>query len=432
MKRGKTSSKNRQLISWRLNCKSCSTEFPLSARHAMTRAQKIILASLFVSALSIGGFENHTLQRERTQLVAQRTRQMRLEADVQLARHQRDETRAAQEAVAQNIAATRALAMEAAAAAATTPTQLAVCVELMKQLFEEMPEQQIPELKLLGPKDWIQAAWAGQFDTLDHVRAVFSGLRRAAIILFGDQLNDALRRFTDASHGELPADIFQLAAYLTPPADREMLSRYKMTRAGIVGSPDEPLIVSLPSDDGTLSITLGQGTSFSRTSNATRTLHDDADSHAAVSDLIDKTIGTTGSIDGAQKLGQELGDALQSFIAEFANEALGHGLESLGDNIGPEMTRAAKEFSAAHPGETPTLLSHLRPYYADLDKVAEAFRPFLARMEYFQDHDGKMPTDPAQLQPYLDKTRDPATTLRLLNFTIEDHELKISLKLDPK
>jgi hypothetical protein len=398
----------------------------------MSRPQKFLLASLFVFVLSIGGFEGRALQRERTQLATQRTRQTRLESEIRLARQQRDETRAQQDAVAQIIAATQARAMEAASTAATKPAQLAVCVELMKQLLDEMPDEQIPELKLLGPKDWIQAAWAGEFDTLDHMRAVFAGLRREAIIQFGNQLNDALGRFRDASRGEWPTNIIQLAPYLKPPADREMLRRYTITRPDKAGTPGEPSIVSLPSDDGTLSVGPGQGTSFSKTSSAKETLPDDADPHAALTDLLDKTTAAIGSVDGVQKAGRELGDALQSLQMEGTIEALGKGMEALGENVGPEMTRAAKEFAAAHPGETATVLAELRPYYPDLDKVAEAFRPFLPRLEYFQDHDGKMPTDPTQLQPYLDKPRDPATTLRLIKFTLEDHELKVFIKADLK
>ncbi len=207
-----------------------------------------------------------------------------------------------------------------------------------------------------------------------------------------------------------------------------MLSRYTITHPDNAGAPGEPSIVSLPSEDGTLTIGPGQGTSLSQSSNTKGTLPDDANPQAALTDLMDKTLAATGPIDGAQKLSQELGDALQSLQAEGTMEALGKGLEALGENIGPEMIRAAKEFAAAHPGEAPTVLSQLRPYYADLDKIAEAFRPALARMEYFQDHDGKMPANPAQLQPYLDKPRDPATTLRLLKFTLEDHKFEVSFQ----
>ncbi|MBC7368760.1 MAG: hypothetical protein H7343_18450 [Undibacterium sp.] len=131
-------------------------------------------------------------------------------------------------------------------------------------MLKEVPDEKIPELALLAPRDWIEVArallqgpdgaidkiplfalmrtYASGHDIHNPVYAALADLRVKARQKFAPALQAALRRFLATAHGELPADIMQLTPFLEPPSGRTMLARYEMKRTGKAGADDEKTV----------------------------------------------------------------------------------------------------------------------------------------------------------------------------------------------
>lgn len=104
----------------------------------------------------------------------------------------------------------------------------------LKRLFEERPEAAIPELRILGDRDWLRLAATAQFESEDLIRRTLANARYAAKNIFAAQLDAALRRYTRENGGQLPSNIHLISAHFEAPPDPEMLARFQMTGQGSV------------------------------------------------------------------------------------------------------------------------------------------------------------------------------------------------------
>ena len=205
----------------------------------MTTPQKFGATALLLVAIGVGGYEAQqltaqhaliaTLQTETAQLTRQVTHSREqgaaLESDLAHARRELAEQNASAEAAAADPAALQ------------RRTWLARTKKL-KGLFAERPDQAIPELRLLGDREWLAVARNASFDTEEDTRKALATARSRAKSRFVAQLDAALRGFTRSTDGQLPADIFQLIPFFELPPDSAMLQRYTMTRSGRVA--DDP------------------------------------------------------------------------------------------------------------------------------------------------------------------------------------------------
>ena len=120
----------------------------------------------------------------------------------------------------------------------TDPTViLADRVALMKSNLERIPERRIPELPLADENDWLEAAKLATTDSDEDMRKALSLLRTAAKLKFGRELGLALRNYTQANHGNLPTDLFQLKPFFTVTVDDAVFQRWEIHVTGNTGDP---------------------------------------------------------------------------------------------------------------------------------------------------------------------------------------------------
>lgn len=298
-------------------------------------------------------------------------------------------------------------------------------VRILQQLLAELPAHRLPEQRLLEALDWIEVVRDAELDTPARIRDALAAARAAGRQKLVTFLQEALRRFTDESGGRLPADIRELARFLKPPADAEMLARYHLTRSGQLSATDEILIVENADSDMVLSVGL---TNWSMSSGSKPLTAPNEDEIAALVRAA-RAMGTT--------VAGEVGDAAGQYVESIRvlAEAFGTQFESaFGDTFKADMKQAIQRFAAEHPGEQPTNFGQIAAYYANLDKVTTLLRPLLAELEYMQDHQGRLPADPAHLRVYLDRPFDPQRAFRSfkLELSADGEHGSMSFSFGPK
>ena len=102
----------------------------------------------------------------------------------------------------------------------------------LKQLFEQMPEKKIPELKYISDRSWLGIADRFNLETDADIRDAMSYMQDGARQSFGVKVSDALRKFIVASNGELPASLAELNPYIDPPPDPALAARYQLLYSG--------------------------------------------------------------------------------------------------------------------------------------------------------------------------------------------------------
>lgn len=102
----------------------------------------------------------------------------------------------------------------------------------LRKLAAERPERTIPEFELLNEKHWFDAARDATFDTEEDLLQRLQDLRDKARRRLAPRLREALIRFLDEHDGQLPAEVSQLAPFMTPPVSSPILARYAMLHRG--------------------------------------------------------------------------------------------------------------------------------------------------------------------------------------------------------
>lgn len=375
-----------------------------------TRRLALMICLLLAAA---GGFIEHQYHgAQQRELAEQHAALARLEATLHQQRQYLEKTNGECADVEREIAASRQT--QALAEAGSSLKLWGNRITLLKRLLDEMPGQSIPECRLLAPVDWVQVVRTNELDSSENIRAAFAALRAVARKNFAGRLQEALRRLTADSGGELPADIHQLAPYLSAPADGAMLERYAFTRSGRLGAADETLIKEKPVADMILSVGLNN---WNINSNAEwKSPGGEDESEALARNMT--ALGV--ALDADREAMSELATTLSTGVWEKRFASLGEKMETaLGQDFGDSLKLAVKRYSAERGGENPANFAQLLPYLQQLDKLVEVARPILAEFEYMRDHRGQAPTDPAQLRRYLDKPFDPAEVLQAVKITVE-------------
>jgi RNA polymerase sigma factor (sigma-70 family) len=229
---------------------------------AMTTLQKIAVTAVITAAVGVGVYETRQAARARQQLHAllqsedplkeqmRRLTQEREEAAAQLIAV-RDQNEALRASLADlpklrgEVGRLRENARELAqikAAATTTGDDAgidsafktwAVRAARLRQRLDQAQGMRIPEMQLLTEKNWFEAVKdLKQLDTDDDFSRAFSNTRNIAKSEFGQLLQRALRDYTTANNGQLPADLAQLKPYFSQPVDDTVLQRYKLLHTG--------------------------------------------------------------------------------------------------------------------------------------------------------------------------------------------------------
>jgi RNA polymerase sigma factor (sigma-70 family) len=112
---------------------------------------------------------------------------------------------------------------------------LSAKAHLLKQLFEQMPERKIPELKYWGDQSLLIMANGADLETDAGISRAMSDRRQEAKELFATLLTSGLDSYTRANAGQLPPDTSQLKPYVTG-VDDVILQRYQMIKTGNVSN----------------------------------------------------------------------------------------------------------------------------------------------------------------------------------------------------
>jgi RNA polymerase sigma factor (sigma-70 family) len=127
---------------------------------------------------------------------------------------------------------------------------MAARASFLKERLEQMPDKKIPELRLLTDKDWLDAVKnMPKLETDAEVRQALDRLRDTAKSEVDRLMQQALKTYTKANGGQLPADFSQLKPFFSTPLDDAILSRYSLLKQGSLNAavnagPDNDYLVA--------------------------------------------------------------------------------------------------------------------------------------------------------------------------------------------
>lgn len=101
-------------------------------------------------------------------------------------------------------------------------------VEKLKKLFEERPDQRIPEIQFLTDWQWLRIAREANLDSEDGIDAALGGVRSEATLTFAHMIQQALLRYMQANNGNCPTEPSQLKPFFDTPIDDAILQRYEV------------------------------------------------------------------------------------------------------------------------------------------------------------------------------------------------------------
>lgn len=206
----------------------------------MTRARLMLLVLVFFAATGGATYEAIVIFRQREQLQAAREHVTRSKEEIASRSEDLDALRSELHLAEQQLAKLPPPPAATVDSAATRARQreIADWLERVKQLkrhFEQRPEQRIPEMQLLTDDDWLRAASTAGLETDGQIRKVVAAVRDAAKRKFNPKLAGALKKFMQATNGQLPRTALDLANFFEPPVDLAILQRYEMIPAGQTG-----------------------------------------------------------------------------------------------------------------------------------------------------------------------------------------------------
>jgi hypothetical protein len=101
-------------------------------------------------------------------------------------------------------------------------------VKRLHQLFDEKPDQRIPEMQFLANDDWLRLAKTVGLESEEDARRALAEVRNLAVSRFMTQVAAATRKYTAATKNERPATLEALVDYFDPPVDATILARYEI------------------------------------------------------------------------------------------------------------------------------------------------------------------------------------------------------------
>lgn len=203
---------------------------------AMTTLQKSLAASLLALGLGAGLYEATIYARQTSDLATLTSRETDLTAQLRSTRTQHAALTARLKSVEAQIDA-RLAASNAHLASGDAALEAEMKLWLtnrdrLKQLLDERPHLRIPEMALLKPEAWFQAAAGAKLDSDEGIRRALANLRNSAETLLIYKIQPALRAYLKAHDDTLPDQIAQLLPLIDPPIAPALLDRYEILRSG--------------------------------------------------------------------------------------------------------------------------------------------------------------------------------------------------------
>jgi RNA polymerase sigma factor (sigma-70 family) len=101
-------------------------------------------------------------------------------------------------------------------------------VEKLKELFEERPDQRIPEIQFLTDWQWLNIARDADLDSEKGIAGALGEVRSEATQTFATMMQQALLKYMAVNNGNLPSDTLQLKSFFDTPVDDSILQRYEV------------------------------------------------------------------------------------------------------------------------------------------------------------------------------------------------------------
>jgi hypothetical protein len=112
---------------------------------------------------------------------------------------------------------------------------LVMRVNLLKQHLEQTPSENIPELKFLTERDWLNAALGSpELKTDADYLWDLHNLFEMAEDRFGEMGMKALQKYIQANNGQFPTGLSQLQPYFDSPVNDAILQRYEIVPASSI------------------------------------------------------------------------------------------------------------------------------------------------------------------------------------------------------
>lgn len=298
-------------------------------------------------------------------------------------------------------------------------------VTLLRQLFTDLPAQNLPELRLLAPADWLEVAQAHELESAADIRVALAKLRSVARKKFAAHLQTALRRFTEGSGGFLPDDVMQLASHLDAPADAEMLARYALKRTGRLNKSDDELIAEKPTSDIIMSVKLDSWHLRNNSDYAPAVGETETDTLDRAAKSIGNAMGpdgeklmadVAGNVSAAKALIDDAVKFMEPVIADYGGE----------EAFGAELKKAVRRFTEAHPGEPVANFAQILPFLPGAEKITALARTSLAPVTYLAAHPGEPLPDAEQLRRYMAGSPDLTAAFKATKLQWDGEHLTMS------
>ncbi len=212
---------------------------------AMTTLQKTVIAAVLAATVGTGIYEARQAANSRAEARILQQQQTPLTEQIQQLQRERDETarqlaslREDNEKLNRNTMELLKLRGEVARLRRdstqindpSSQTALAWLAKKKKlqELFEERPDQRIPEMRFLTDKMWLDLAKDLDLDSEDACRFAIHHVRTTAKLGSAPIISNALKKFVETNNGNWPTDVSQLKAFLDQPMEDAILQRYKI------------------------------------------------------------------------------------------------------------------------------------------------------------------------------------------------------------
>lgn len=215
---------------------------------AMTTLQKVLVTTTIAIGLSLGVYKSHQASTRQAQIRALQQERATLSAQIQQLNKQSEQVRSALDTLAEQLAKAKGTPDELlrlrgevtrlrnAANQANDPFVRTALTwkqkeNRLRKLFQDYPEQNIPELRLLSEQAWLNAAMNADLDTETGRRQAMSGLRQGAENQFVIKLHDALQNYMQTNNGQSPTSLTPLESYFEPSLAQALTQRYELRPA---------------------------------------------------------------------------------------------------------------------------------------------------------------------------------------------------------
>lgn len=200
-------------------------------------ARSLLLAAAVLALAGGGIFQARVIVNQRVELQALQKLHTDTERLAAALRRTGDAIHAELKAAEQQLEALPAPTfLDAAMAAREHETKAWLArVKQLKRLFEERPDQCIPEMQWLTDEDWLRVAKRASFADDHGTRKALGDLRNQAKEKFFKRAMLALRAFAKNANGEPPSSIMAFASSFETPVDAAILERYEIVKGDTYG-----------------------------------------------------------------------------------------------------------------------------------------------------------------------------------------------------